>query len=109
MRILSDECSPKPLAAALKNFEVFTVEAAGLKGLKNGELLAEADKRYDVLITADKNLRYRQNLIGRHIAIIELPFNSWKRLRPLVETVNGAIRLIKPGQYIEIPANPTTT
>lgn len=43
--------------------------------MKNGRLLAALEGVYDVLLTADKNLRYQQNLTGRQLAIIELPTN----------------------------------
>lgn len=80
MKVLLDECCPQPLATLISGAQVFTVEATGMKGYKNGALVAAAEGQYDVLITADKNLRYQQNLAKRRIAIIELPFNSWKRL-----------------------------
>jgi len=75
-RVLLDECTPTPLGLVLHGVEVFTVESAGWKGLKNGRLVELADAEFDVLITADKNLRYQQNLTQRKIGIIELPFNS---------------------------------
>jgi uncharacterized protein (DUF433 family) len=55
--VLLDECCPAPLKRVLTGVDVFTVEMAGLKGMKNGELIKAADGTYDVLITADKNLR----------------------------------------------------
>ena len=42
--------------------------------LKNGELLDEGEATgFDVLITADTNLRHQQNLSTRRIAIIDFP------------------------------------
>jgi hypothetical protein len=102
VNVLLDECSPRPLRGFLKNIELHTVEMAGFKGLKNGDLIRAADGRYDVLITADKNLRYQQNLSGRKIAIIELPFNSWKRLKNIVPKIQSALAIVQPGQYLEI-------
>ena len=102
MKVLLDECCPKPLKNALSGGEFFTVEMTGLKGKKNGELIAAAEGQFDVLITADKNLRYQQQLKNRKLAIIELPFNSWKRLRTMTATIQTALDAIKPGQYIEI-------
>jgi len=102
VKVLFDECTPRPLRNALTAVEVFTVEQAGLKGVKNGALIQAAEGHYDVLMTADKNLRCQQNLISRRIAIIELPFNSWKRLRNLVPKIQSALAVIQPGQYLEI-------
>src|SRR4051812_31274960 len=98
MKVLLDECCPKPLKNVLTGAEIFTVEQAGFKGLKNGDLLMAATGQFDVLITADKNLRYQQNLPGRKLAIIELPVNSWKRLKALVPAINAALSRIKSAE-----------
>lgn len=39
MRILLDECVPKPLKRELLNYEIRTVVEMGWSGKKNGELL----------------------------------------------------------------------
>ena len=70
--------------------------------MKNGRLLALIDGSYDVFITADKNLRYQQNLEGRKISIIEVPFNDSAKLLPLAPEILLAIEQSSPGAYIEI-------
>ena len=47
------------------------------------ELLATAELEFDVLITVDTNLRYRQNMEGRNIVIVVLhsSCNRLERLR----------------------------
>ena len=63
MRVLLDECVTRYLKRDLPGHEVFTVEEAGFKGLKNGRLLqAAAAGQYDALVTVDQNLRYQRNL-----------------------------------------------
>ena len=57
-----------------------TVQQMGWTGVKNGELLRRAENQFDLLLTADKRLRYQQNLKGRRLAILVLPSN---RLRVL--------------------------
>lgn len=54
----------------------------GWQGVGNGELLdhAEADG-FRLLIIADKNFRYQQNMRDRRIAILEL----WTNHRPTLE------------------------
>jgi predicted nuclease of predicted toxin-antitoxin system len=42
MKILLDECVTKRLKKYLEEFEVFTVRALGLSGIKNGKLLAHS-------------------------------------------------------------------
>ncbi len=58
MRILLDENLPKPLARIFTDHSVSTVQAEGLAGTRNGDLLALIEGRFDVFLTADKNLRY---------------------------------------------------
>jgi hypothetical protein len=39
--------------------------------LTNGDLLATGERAgYDLLLTADKNMRYQQNLSGRKMALV---------------------------------------
>jgi hypothetical protein len=72
MRIPIDECAPKALKAELAahGYDCTTVQEAGWSGKENGELLALADERFDVLVTLDRKLRYQQNLTGREIALL---------------------------------------
>ncbi len=82
-RVLLDHCVPRPFGRLLVGCTVSTAAEKGWGRMKNGELLdaAQADG-FDVLITADQNLRYQENLAARTIAIIELPTN---RLRLVVD------------------------
>ena len=100
MRILLDECCPEPLVRAFPSLHIITVAEKGLKGVRNGDLIAAAEGEFDILVTADKNLRYQQNLEGRKLAIVELPFNSWPRLRPILPRLRESLESIKPGEYI---------
>jgi predicted nuclease of predicted toxin-antitoxin system len=70
MRLLIDECVPKKLESMFTagGYECENVRDAGYGGATNGELLAQAESLFDVLITIDRNIRYQQNLQGRDIA-----------------------------------------
>lgn len=46
MRVLLDECVTRYLKRDLVGHEVLTVEKAGLKGLRNGQLLQAASGRF---------------------------------------------------------------
>ena len=47
----------------------------------NGELLDAAEAAgFEVFVTADKNMRYQQNLTGRRIAIIVIGNAQWRVL-----------------------------
>jgi hypothetical protein len=99
MRIILDENIPKPLKSWLVGHETTTVQRADWAGKSNGELIAKIDPHFDLFITADKNLRYQQNLRNRQIAILELPTNRWSHLVPLRKAVLDEIAVIRQGEY----------
>jgi hypothetical protein len=69
----------------------------------NGDLLNVAEAAgYEVFLTADKNLRYQQNLTGRKIAIIVIGNAQWRVLRNYVGRVALAVSAAKPGSYAEV-------
>jgi hypothetical protein len=72
MRILLDESLPRPFASSLVGHQVKTVGQCGWAGVKNGKLLALAAGSFDVLLTADRNIQYQQNLKTLSIAIVVL-------------------------------------
>lgn len=70
MRIVFDENVPRPLFQFFDaSHQVKTVADLGLSGATNGALLAHLDGSFDVFLTADKNLRYQQNLTERSLAV----------------------------------------
>jgi hypothetical protein len=101
-RVLLDECCPSPLRHRLTGVEVFTTESLGWKGRKNGLLITAAEGVCEILITADQGMRHQQNLAGRRLAVIELPFNSWPRLEPMIEVIQAAVDSIAPGEYVRL-------
>ncbi len=102
MKILLDENLPKPLARIFAGHSVSTVQEEGLAGTRNGDLLARVDGRFDVFLTADKNLRYQQNLSGRTLAIVEVPTNRLPLLRSIFAQISAAVDRVKPGDYVEV-------
>lgn len=100
MRILLDENVPFALRQMLAPRQVTTVQQAGFRGLQNGALLAALEGAFDVFVTADKNLRYQQNLTARTFAIVELPTNRWPLLRPLQAKILEAIDGCQPSSYV---------
>ena len=73
----------------------------GWATLANGEILAAAESAFEVFVTTDQNLRYRQNLTGRQLAILVLPTTSWPRLRPHVALIAQAVASLRPGELQE--------
>jgi predicted nuclease of predicted toxin-antitoxin system len=110
MRILIDECLPGPIIEFLRPFghEYMTVREIGLGGKKNGELLALADGKWDILLTNDKNIKYQQNMRGRRISILILSAksNRLEDLLPLIPACADALRSIQSGQVVEVRADP---
>jgi predicted nuclease of predicted toxin-antitoxin system len=103
MRILFDQGTPVPLKQHLSSHQIETAYELGWSRLTNGELLAAAEGRFDVLVTTDRNLRYQQSLSGRNLAVVVLPTTSWPVLERKVETIVSALSKVKPGEYLEIP------
>lgn len=102
-RVLLDHCVPRRIRQALTNFDTATAFKQGWAQLTNGALIKAAeDAGFDVLITADKNLRYQQSLAGRRIAILELPTNSLPDLLPHFDKIRDAVTSIGAGAYIEL-------
>ena len=102
MTIILDENLPRPLNRIFPGHTVTTVQEQGLAGTVNGALLDQLEGAFDVFITADKNLRYQQNLSGRTLAIIELPTNRLPLLRPLFLRIAAAVESITPSAYVQI-------
>jgi hypothetical protein len=78
---------------------------AGLAGLKNGDLPTAAETaKFEVLLTMDQGIEYRQNLTGRSIAIVifRTKSNRLKDLLPHVPACLGHIESIQPGQIVRI-------
>jgi hypothetical protein len=73
MNIPFDHSTPAPLVPYLGEHTVTEARDRGWDRLSNGDVLAEAERAgFDVLLTADKNMRYQQNLRGRSIALMVL-------------------------------------
>ena len=105
MRLLLDECVPRPLKGELTDFEVRTVVEMGWAGKKNGELLKlMMQESFTILLTTDQNLRYQQNLQQAGVAVIVMvaPSNRLADLLPLIPSVCSALIGIAPGEVIEV-------
>lgn len=99
MRIIFDENVPLPLRDFLPGHTVTTVQLEGWAGVENGEILRHVDGVFDVLVLADKNLRYQQNLTTRRIALVELPTNRWPALQALATQIADAVDRAQPSSY----------
>jgi predicted nuclease of predicted toxin-antitoxin system len=85
VKLLLDECVDRRLARDLVGYSVSTVPRRGWAGIKNGELLALAEKEFDVFITVDRNISTQQDLTRFKIPVLLLRArtNRLEDIRPL--------------------------
>ena len=103
MHVLFDQSTPAPLRAHLKAHTVTEARERGWDRLVNGDLLDAAEGAgFEVFLTADKNLRYQQNLASRKIAIIVIGNAQWRVLQHYVDRVVLALDAATPGSYMEV-------
>ena len=98
-----DHSTPAPLSAYLVDHTVLEARDREWDRLSNGDLLDEAERAgFDVLITADKNMRYQQNLKDRRIALVVLATPQWPVVRLHTERIAAAVDGARPGSYVEV-------
>src|SRR5215813_6347926 len=100
MKLLLDECTPKRLSLDFTGHDARTVADVGLRGLKNGALLNQASRDFDVLITVDQNIPFQQNAASLPIAVVILKArsNRYSDLRALVPGVLEILPAIRVGE-----------
>jgi hypothetical protein len=103
MLILFDHVTPQGIAGFLPGHVVTKAKDRGWDTLSNGDLLAAGEKAgFDVLVTADKNMRYQQNLKGRRIALVVLSTPQWPVVRLRLDKIAAAVNAATPGSYTEV-------
>ncbi|HEX4966594.1 MAG TPA: DUF5615 family PIN-like protein [Thermoanaerobaculia bacterium] len=105
MRVLLDECVPRPLKRALPDHLVSTVGEMRWRGIENGELLALVrEAGFEAFVTVDQNLAYQQNLraAGLRIVILVAQTNKLQDLQSLIPSLREALARLGPGEMIRI-------
>jgi hypothetical protein len=103
MRIILDESVPQKLRMLIEGHTVVTAWYQGWSGLKNGALLDAAEQAaFELFITADQALGYRQNLTGRKLALIVLSTNNWDFIKAAIARITVLIDALTPGSYTEV-------
>jgi predicted nuclease of predicted toxin-antitoxin system len=104
MRILLDECLPRPLKKLLTGHECITARERGWDGKRNGELLRLAEQEFDIFLTVDRRLPSQQNMGQFQIAAVILIVrdNRLQTIEPLVAEMLQAFPLCRPGEVVRI-------
>jgi predicted nuclease of predicted toxin-antitoxin system len=89
VKVFIDECIDWRLTRSFGEIEVRTARQMGWSELKNGRLLREAAKQFDVFVTVDQSIDFQNNLAQIPIAVVILVArnNVRKTLVPLVPRV----------------------
>ncbi len=105
MKILLDHNLDRRLKNYLTECETATTQEQGWADVLNGELLTLAEENgFEVLLTADANIKNQQNLSNRKISILVLrAFNN--RLATHVEMIDDihkTLAKIQPCEIVEV-------
>ena len=74
--------------------------------LRNGDLLRVAeDTGYYIMVTADQDLSYQQNLSDRRLALVVLSTNNWSIIERNTTLIERAVNAATPGsfEFVTIP------
>ena len=107
MTVLLDECLPVDFRHSFPDHEVNTVQRAGFKGKKNGELLSAAeDAGYGVLLTVDQGIPHQNDMSGRKLSVVVVRSrtNKIEDLLPLVQSILDALGRIHSGETVVVPS-----
>src|SRR5687767_3965461 len=107
MRLLLDECVPRPLLRDLRSYDAHHVVDEGWSAKRNGELLTlMVAAGFEGFLTVDQSLPFQQNLraSGIGVVLVVARTNRVKELRPLMPAVLEALGKVKPGELITVSA-----
>jgi hypothetical protein len=106
VKVLLDEMLPAGVAGLLPDHEVVSVQRAGYKGLKNGELLRrDVGDGYAVLLTADRNIPAQQNNGAAGIAIVLVRGSRLAEVSEQADALQAAVAAAQPGTVTRVQAS----
>ena len=107
LKILFDHNTPSPLRHYLNQHDVDTANEKGWSGLANGDLIRLATEQgYDILITADQNIRHQQNIRQSSIGVVVLLSNRWPLVRNFTHAIVDAVHTVGPGEMVIVSISP---
>jgi predicted nuclease of predicted toxin-antitoxin system len=105
MRILIDECLNWRLSRAFTGHYAVSAQKMGWAGIQNGKLLALAvENKFDLFLTADRNLAFQNNLTNFAIAVVALESEGVQlhKTLPLIPKVLSMLPSFRPGTVTRI-------
>jgi hypothetical protein len=102
-RLIFDQSAPRGLRNLLTGFDISTASEMGWASISNGDLLTKAESGgFDVLVTADQNIPFQNNMTGRKLAIVSLDTNHWLSIQASPQLVQEACERASPGSYVRV-------
>lgn len=103
-RVLLDENLPRKLRRELPEFAIRTTQEEGWTSFANGELLTRAQASFDVLLTADRRLRFQQNLLQFNIGIVVIvtPDIRFHVIRTAIDSIRSALKTVNIRELLEV-------
>lgn len=81
-RLLLDKNIPVGVWSILTEYDAHTAPEMGWAGITNGRLIRVAeDAGFEIMVTADSNIRHQQNLSGRKLSLVVLTTNHWDTIK----------------------------
>ena len=101
MRVLLDNCvrsDIKPYFAPLDILHTFDL---GWEEFRNGDLLRQANERFDLLVTVDKNMRFQSNLRGMRlrVAVLDVKGNDSTQLIAATQALLSRLESLPEGEF----------
>ncbi len=101
--VLLDKNIPWGIRPHLTGHTVRTTDDEGWSGLDNGHLLSAAEGvGFKVMLTADRRIRYQQNLVGRQLALVVLSSPAWPVVKNHIQVIKATVDAATPGSYEEL-------
>jgi predicted nuclease of predicted toxin-antitoxin system len=101
LRILIDECLPVQLRHIFVGHDARTVVHMSWRSLRNGELLAAAEReQFEIFITADARIPTNHDITQSPLAVVVVPTNRRKILDQITGLILDTVAQAKPGKVL---------
>jgi predicted nuclease of predicted toxin-antitoxin system len=108
LRVLLDNCVRIDLKPYFTPLEVLHTLDLGWEELRNGDLLRQANERFDIVVTVDKNMRFQSNLRGMRlrVAVLDVKGNDFTQLIAATEILLSRIERLPEGEFSVVNLQP---